>query len=80
MRGFARRRKRGECGLQLRGHALVGVERQNPMVSRRRDPGVPLRGNCIVLEHEHARAGGAGECGGVIGRPAIDDDHFVGPA
>ena len=68
-----------DLGAELRTDPLVGVDRENPMVFGGFDSEVPLRRDRRVPKDEHPRPECLRARHRVVGRPAVDDDHLVGP-
>ena len=68
-----------DFGPELRADALVGVYRQNPSVLSRFDSQISLGGDRRVPKDQHSRPHCLSATDGVVGRPTIYDDHFVGP-
>jgi hypothetical protein len=64
---------------QLVGHSLIGVKRENPVMSRGRDPSVALRRNRLALHDKDACTSVARQRDRFIGRTAVDDDYFISP-
>ena len=64
---------------ERRRHALVGVERQNPVVARERRRVVLLRDVAGPLADDDAIGVPPRDRDGVVGALRVDDDDLVGP-
>jgi hypothetical protein len=78
VRGLAGHR-RPQFVRQRRCHALIGIERQNPVVARQRRGVVLLFDVAQPVVDDDAVREPAGDGDGVVSTAGIDDDDLVGP-